>query len=88
MIEDDDIIDDELMQTIAYSFDDFFTELLQEHSGKFNILDASAIALSRICRYSVEGEYRDEMKSLLITANSSLDMYDEYDGTHTNHTLQ
>ena len=88
MIEDGDIIDDELMQTIAYSFDEFFTELLQEYSGQFNVLDASAIALSRICRYSVEGHYRDEMKALLVTANSSLDMYDEHDGTHTNHTLQ
>ena len=88
MIEDGDIIDDELMQTIAYSFDEFFTELLQEYSGQFNVLDASAIALSRLCRYSVEGHYRDEMKALLVTANSSLDMYDEHDGTHTNHTLQ
>ena len=89
MIKEDDednyIIDDEIMEMIAFSFDDFTTDLLEAHPGNFNVLDMSAIVLSRLCRYSIEAGYSDQFKDLLQTASDSLDRYDPQDllGTHT-----
>jgi hypothetical protein len=88
MIEEDDyIIDDEIMEMLVFSFDDFTTDLLEEHPGEFNVLDISAIVLSRLCRYSIEGGYSDQFKDLLQTASDSLDRYDTQELLGSN-TLQ
>ena len=87
--EDDDyeLMSDDTMEMISYSFDDFVTGLLEARTEEFNVLDVSAIVLSRLCRYSIEAGYSDSFQELLTTAHSSLDKYDT-DDIFGNRTLQ
>lgn len=85
--DDEDVMSDETMEMISFSFDNMVTELLESSNGEFNVLDVSAIVLSRLCRYSLEAGYSSQFQDLLSIAADSLDTYDTKD-ILGNHTLQ
>jgi hypothetical protein len=76
---DDDMMSDEAMEMISYSFDDFVTDMLEANQGEFNVLDMSVIILSRLCRYSIEAGYPEHFQEVLNVASNSLDKYDAQD---------
>lgn len=82
--------DEEELETIANKFDDFVVDIMSNNTEVLNILDVSTIILSRLCRYSVEAGYGDQLASVMELAIDSIDKVDIVDinSHNSSHTLQ
>lgn len=86
-MENEEYIDEEL-ELIALKFDDFVADLIENDIEVLNIIDVSAIILSRLCRYSVEAGYTEQLCTLMDTAINSIDGVTAADIRSGGHTLQ
>ena len=68
----DEYTDGEI-ESVALKFDDFVMDLMTDaNEAEFNILDLSAILISRLCRYAVESGYNKQLAALLDIAADSM----------------